>query len=34
MGCQKTITKQVIDQEGDYALTLKGDQGNLLRSVE
>lgn len=34
MGCQKTIAKQIIDQGGDYALSLKGNHGNLLKSVE
>lgn len=34
MGCQKTIAGQIIDQEGDYALALKGNHGNLLDSVE
>jgi predicted transposase YbfD/YdcC len=34
MGCQKAIAKQIINQEGDYVLALKGNQGNLLNSVE
>ena len=34
MGCQKTIAKQIIDQEGDYGFSLKGNHGNLLESVE
>ncbi len=34
MGCQKAIAKQIINQEGDYVLALKGNQGNLLDSVE
>ena len=34
MGCQKTIAQQIIDQEGDYAFSLKGNHGNLLESVE
>ena len=34
MGCQKTIAEQIIDQEGDYAFSLKGNHGNLLESVE
>ena len=29
MGAQTKITKQIIDQEGDYAISLKGNQGNL-----
>jgi len=34
MGCQKTIAKQIICQGGDYVLALKGNHGNLLKSVE
>ena len=34
MGCQKTIANQIIDEEGDYGLALKGNHGNLLESVE
>ena len=34
MGCQKTIAEQIIDQEGDYAFSRKGNHGNLLESVE
>lgn len=29
MGCQKKIAKQIIQQGGDYVLSLKGNQGNL-----
>ena len=29
MHCQRQIAQQVIDQEGDYALALKGNQGTL-----
>lgn len=29
MGCQKKITRQIIDQSGDYVLSLKGNQGAL-----
>lgn len=29
MGAQTKITKQIIDQKGDYAISLKGNQGNL-----
>ena len=34
MGCQHTITDQIIDQEGDYVIGLKGNQGNLHEAVE
>jgi predicted transposase YbfD/YdcC len=34
MGCQKNIAKQIVKQEGDYVLALKGNQGNLLKDVE
>ena len=33
MGCQTEITKQIIEQGGDYALSLKGNQGNLHEDV-
>lgn len=29
MGCQRAIAQQIIDQEGDYLLALKGNQGTL-----
>jgi predicted transposase YbfD/YdcC len=29
MGCQQTITKQIIEQSGDYVIGLKGNQGQL-----
>ena len=29
MGCQRDIAKQIIDQDGDYVLALKGNQGRL-----
>ena len=29
MGTQKAIAKQIIEQEGDYVLALKGNQGSL-----
>ncbi len=29
MGCQRAIAQQIIDQEGDYVLALKGNQGTL-----
>ncbi len=34
MGCQKEIAGQIIDQEGDYVLALKGNQGTLHEDVE
>lgn len=34
MGCQRTIADQIIDQEGDYVLGLKGNQGLLHDAVE
>jgi predicted transposase YbfD/YdcC len=33
-GCQKEITSQICDKEGDYVLALKGNQGNLHAEVE
>ncbi len=33
MGCQKAIAGQIRDQEADYVLALKGNQGNLHRAV-
>ena len=29
MGCQKKVVAQIIDQKGDYVISLKGNQGNL-----
>lgn len=34
MGCQKTIAKKIVEQEGDYLLALKGNQGKLADAVE
>ncbi len=34
MGCQRAIAKQIIEQEGDYVLGLKGNQGDLHEAVE
>ena len=34
MGCQRAIAEQIIDQQGDYVLGLKGNQGALLEGVE
>ncbi len=33
MGCQKKVVAQIIDQKGDYLISLKGNQGNLHRDV-
>lgn len=33
MGCQTEIAEQIIDQEGDYVLALKGNQGQLHEDV-
>lgn len=33
MGCQTKIAKQIVDQGGDYVLSLKGNQGNLHEDV-
>jgi len=34
MGCQKAIAGQIIDQQGDYLLALKANQGGLHEEVE
>jgi predicted transposase YbfD/YdcC len=34
MGCQKEIAKQIVEQGGDYVLSLKGNQGTLHKEVE
>jgi predicted transposase YbfD/YdcC len=34
MGCQTKIAEQIIEQEGDYVLALKGNQGTLAEQVE
>jgi predicted transposase YbfD/YdcC len=34
MGCQREIAQQILDQEGDYVLALKGNQGTLHADVE
>jgi len=34
MGCQKKIAKQIKDQDADYILALKGNQGNLHDEVK
>ena len=33
MGCQSVIAEQIVTQQGDYVLALKGNQGNLLEDV-
>jgi len=33
MGCQKKIAKKIIDKEGDYVFSLKGNQGTLNEDV-
>lgn len=33
MGCQKQIAKQIVKQEGDYVLALKGNQDRLYKEV-
>ena len=34
MGCQKKIAEQIVDQKGDYLLSLKGNQGTLHKDVK
>jgi len=34
MGCQKNIIKKIREQEGDYLIALKGNQGNLHAEAE
>ena len=34
MGCQTKIAEQIVEQEGDYVLALKGNQGTLASEVE
>ena len=34
MGCQKEIAAQIVDNEADYVLALKGNQGQLLADTE
>lgn len=33
IGCQRDIAQQIVDQEGDYVLSLKGNQGQLHKDV-
>lgn len=34
MGCQRVIAEQIVDQGGDYVLSLKGNQGQLHKDVK
>lgn len=34
MGCQKNIAEQIVKQQGDYLLALKGNQGHFHEEVE
>jgi predicted transposase YbfD/YdcC len=34
MGCQKAIAKQIVEQGGDYVLTVKENQGHLLEDLQ
>jgi len=34
MGCQTEIVKQIIDQGGDYVISLKDNQGNLYQDIK
>lgn len=34
MGCQKAIAKQIVDKQGDYLLSLKGNQSTLHEDVK
>jgi predicted transposase YbfD/YdcC len=34
MGCQKTVANQIVQQEGNYVLALKGNQHHLLTAVK
>jgi len=33
LNCQRTVAQQIVDQQGDYALALKGNQGTLFEDV-
>jgi len=33
MGCQTAIAQQIVEQQGNYVLALKGNQGNLFEDV-
>jgi predicted transposase YbfD/YdcC len=34
IGCQKTITQNIIDRDGDYVIAVKGNQGNLFEDIK
>lgn len=34
MSCQQSIVEQIVDQEGDYVITVKGNQPKLLERIE
>ena len=34
MGCQKEIVSKIIDKQGDYVISLKGNQGCLHEDVK
>ena len=34
MGCQREIVKQIVEQGGDYVISLKGNQGTLHREIK
>jgi predicted transposase YbfD/YdcC len=34
LGCQKAIAKQIVEQGGDYVLTVKENQGHLLEDIQ
>ena len=34
MGCQRAITRKIVDKKADYVLALKGNQGTLREDVE
>lgn len=34
LGCQKEIAQKIVDKQGDYALALKENQGNLYQAVK
>jgi predicted transposase YbfD/YdcC len=34
MGCQREIVRQIVEQEADYVISLKGNQGTLHKEVE
>jgi predicted transposase YbfD/YdcC len=33
LNCQRTIAQQIVDQEGDYALALKGNQSSRVKAL-